>query len=104
MPTPLEQTPLGGRDIYLKREDIHERGAFKWRGALPALELYRASGAKAVVTVSTGGRSPALAARVRRELEKALSAEAMSVLERMQAGAADVRPRRGRSRALIGAD
>ena len=28
----------GGRPLLLKREDVHELGAFKWRGALPALE------------------------------------------------------------------
>ena len=39
--TPLEPAPPGlapGREVWLKREDFHELGAFKWRGALPALE------------------------------------------------------------------
>jgi len=38
--TPLEPAPPGivpGREVWLKREDVHEFGAFKWRGALPAL-------------------------------------------------------------------
>ena len=39
-PTPLETAPASlaqGRDVWLKREDQHELGAFKWRGALPAM-------------------------------------------------------------------
>ena len=53
LPTPLEEAPpelSGGRPLFLKREDVHELGAFKWRGALPSLEKYRAGGADAVVT------------------------------------------------------
>jgi threonine dehydratase len=50
-----------GRDVYLKREDVHELGAFKWRGALPALEAYRAAGAEGVVTASTGNHGAATA-------------------------------------------
>ena len=41
LPTPLEEAPAElseGRPLFLKREDVHELGAFKWRGALPALE------------------------------------------------------------------
>ena len=37
-PTPLEEAPpalAAGRRLLLKREDTHELGAFKWRGALP---------------------------------------------------------------------
>jgi threonine dehydratase len=63
-PTPLEQAPADlapGRRLYLKREDVHELGAFKWRGALPALEKYRAGGAAAVVTASTGNHGAATA-------------------------------------------
>ena len=62
--TPLEQAPpaLGdGRRLFLKREDLHELGAFKWRGALPTLEAYRAAGARAVVTASTGNHGAATA-------------------------------------------
>ncbi len=62
--TPLERAPsaLTSRDsVYLKREDIHELGAFKWRGALPALERYRCDGASGVVTASTGNHAAATA-------------------------------------------
>jgi threonine dehydratase len=63
-PTPLERAPssLGGwGPLYLKREDVHELGAFKWRGALPVLAAYRAGGADAVVTASTGNHGAATA-------------------------------------------
>ncbi len=62
--TPLEPAPPGlvpGRQVWLKREDVHELGAFKWRGALPALEGYRAAGATEVVTASTGNHGAATA-------------------------------------------
>ena len=64
LPTPLEEAPAslaGGRNLLLKREDLHELGAFKWRGALPALESFRARGAAAVVTASTGNHGAATA-------------------------------------------
>jgi threonine dehydratase len=64
LPTPLEEASAElseGRPLYLKREDVHELGAFKWRGALPALEQYRAGGADAVVTASTGNHGAATA-------------------------------------------
>jgi threonine dehydratase len=64
LPTPLEEAPpelSEGRRLFLKREDVHELGAFKWRGALPALEKYRADGAGAVVTASTGNHGAATA-------------------------------------------
>jgi threonine dehydratase len=63
-PTPLEEAPpalAGGRPLFLKREDAHELGAFKWRGALPALEAFRARGADGVVTASTGNHGAASA-------------------------------------------
>jgi threonine dehydratase len=60
-PTPLEETSLAGRQLLLKREDVHELGAFKWRGALPVLERYAADGAHAVVTASTGNHGAATA-------------------------------------------
>lgn len=63
-PTPLESAPAAltrGRDVYLKREDLHELGAFKWRGALPVLERLRESGASGVVTASTGNHGAATA-------------------------------------------
>jgi threonine dehydratase len=63
-PTPLEEAPPslgGGRPLFLKREDVHELGAFKWRGALPALEGFRDRGAEGVVTASTGNHGAASA-------------------------------------------
>jgi len=62
--TPLELAPdriSAGRRLYLKREDTHELGAFKWRGALPTLQHYLAAGATAVVTASTGNHGAATA-------------------------------------------
>ena len=62
--TPLEEAPpalAAGRRLLLKREDRHELGAFKWRGALPSLEAYRRLGASAVVTASTGNHGAATA-------------------------------------------
>ena len=64
LPTPLEEAPSslsGGRRLFLKREDVHELGAFKWRGALPALESFRGRGAEGVVTASTGNHGAASA-------------------------------------------
>lgn len=63
-PTPLETAPAGlgpGMRLLLKREDVHELGAFKWRGALPVLTAYRDGGADAVVTASTGNHGAATA-------------------------------------------
>jgi threonine dehydratase len=54
--TPLEPAPWDPR-ILLKREDVHDLGAFKWRGALAALERLRAD----VVTASTGNHAAATA-------------------------------------------
>jgi threonine dehydratase len=52
-------TPLGAdRGIWLKREDEHELGAFKWRGALATLERHRPD---VVVTASTGNHGAATA-------------------------------------------
>jgi threonine dehydratase len=64
LPTPLEEAPpalAGGRPLFLKREDLHELGAFKWRGALPALAAFRERGADGVVTASTGNHGAATA-------------------------------------------
>ena len=60
MSTPLEQASDG---IWLKREDVHELGSFKWRGALPTLEGY---GTDVVVTASTGNHGAATAWAARR--------------------------------------
>ena len=46
--TPLEPAPESlarERALMLKREDVHELGSFKWRGALPTLAAYRSAGA-----------------------------------------------------------
>jgi threonine dehydratase len=64
LPSPLERAPGGlceGLDLRLKREDLHELGAFKWRGALPTIAKYKESGASAVVTASTGNHGAAVA-------------------------------------------
>ncbi len=63
-PTPLEEAPgslAGVGRVFLKREDSHELGSFKWRGALPVLEGYLARGAKGVITASTGNHGAATA-------------------------------------------
>jgi threonine dehydratase len=62
--TPLEPAPpqlAPGRELWLKREDRHELGAFKWRGALPTLGEYSARGAETVVSASTGNHGAATA-------------------------------------------
>jgi threonine dehydratase len=62
--SPLEEAPpelAGGRTLLLKREDQHELGSFKWRGALPTVRGYREAGASAVVTASTGNHGAATA-------------------------------------------
>jgi threonine dehydratase len=64
LPTPLEEAPgalAGEGSLFLKREDVHELGAFKWRGAVPALEAFRSRGAAGVVTASTGNHGAATA-------------------------------------------
>jgi threonine dehydratase len=63
-PTPLDEAPpalAAGRRLLLKREDTHELGAFKWRGALPSLQGYRDGGASEVITASTGNHGAATA-------------------------------------------
>jgi threonine dehydratase len=62
--TPLERAPAAlhpGLQLYLKREDVHEIGAFKWRGALPVLRGYAERRATTVVTASTGNHGAATA-------------------------------------------
>jgi len=64
LPSPLERAPGGlceGLDLRLKREDLHELGAFKWRGALPTIAKFKERGASAVVTASTGNHGAAVA-------------------------------------------
>jgi threonine dehydratase len=59
--TPLEEAQLGGRRLLLKREDVHELGSFKWRGALPTLEAYKEKGVDTIITASTGNHGAATA-------------------------------------------
>jgi threonine dehydratase len=59
--TPLERSPWDP-EVWLKREDEHELGAFKWRGALAVLEQLRQD----VVTASTGNQGAAAAWAARR--------------------------------------
>jgi threonine dehydratase len=56
-------TPLADSGIWLRREDEHELGAFKWRGALAVLEAKRPH---IVVTASTGNHGAATAWAARR--------------------------------------
>ena len=63
-PTPLERAPTplaAGRDVWLKREDVHEIGSFKWRGALPVVREAAHGGSSAIVTASTGNHGAAVA-------------------------------------------
>jgi threonine dehydratase len=60
-PTPLEERELLGRRVLLKREDTHELGSFKWRGALPTLEEFKLNGVDTVITASTGNHGAATA-------------------------------------------
>jgi threonine dehydratase len=94
LPTPLEEAPpsLGGRALFLKREDTHELGAFKWRGALPALQGFRDRGADGVVTASTGNHGAASAWAAKRLGMRAVvfvpeqaSEEKLALLERLGA-------------------
>jgi threonine dehydratase len=60
-PTPLEEIELARRTLLLKREDTHELGSFKWRGALPTLEEFKRNGVDTVITASTGNHGAATA-------------------------------------------
>ena len=60
-PTALEEIELAGRTLRLKREDTHELGSFKWRGALPTLEEFKRNGVDTVITASTGNHGAATA-------------------------------------------
>ena len=60
----MDRATAFGRDVvYLKREDEHGLGAFKWRGATAVLEARRPH---AVVTASTGNHGAATAWAARR--------------------------------------
>ena len=76
--TPLERAPaalaaFAGRDhLWLKREDAHELGAFKWRAALPVVGALAQAGHAAVVTASTGNHGAATAWACRRHGVRAI--------------------------------
>jgi threonine dehydratase len=65
--TPLERAAdslaafAGHDELWLKREDIHELGMFKWRAALPVVRDLAAEGHGTVVTSSTGNHGAAVA-------------------------------------------
>jgi threonine dehydratase len=115
--TPLEEAPdslAPGRRVLLKREDVHELGAFKWRGALPALEAYRERGVEGVVTASTGNHGAATAWAARRTGLRAVvfvpeeaSRAKLALLERLGAelrpAGADVDEAKDHARAFAGA-
>jgi threonine dehydratase len=117
-PTPLEEAPAAlaaGRRLLLKREDLHELGAFKWRGALPSLKAYRERGADAVITASTGNHGAATAWAARRTGVRAVvvvpeqvSASKLALLERLGAevrlAGADVDEAKDHARALADRD
>jgi len=102
VPTPLEPAPaaLGHPRLFLKREDTHELGAFKWRGALPTLERYKAKGATTVVTASTGNHGAATAWAAQRLGLRAVvyapEGSSRAKLDRIEALGGDVR--------IVGAD
>lgn len=65
--TRLERAPTslaawaGHDDLWLKREDAHELGMFKWRAALPVVRELASEGHGTVVTSSTGNHGAAVA-------------------------------------------
>jgi threonine dehydratase len=93
--TPLEERVVNGRRILLKREDVHELGSFKWRGALPTLESYRRRGVETVITASTGNHGAATAWAAKRLGMRAVVFAAESAsrtkMEAMERLGADVR-------------
>jgi threonine dehydratase len=62
-------TPFGADGLWLKREDEHELGAFKWRGARAVLDARRPD---VVVTASTGNHGAATAWAARRAGARAI--------------------------------
>jgi threonine dehydratase len=82
-------TPLADSGIWLKREDEHELGAFKWRGALAVLEEKQPD---VVVTASTGNHGAATAWAAKRAGARAVvfvpveaSATKVALIERQGA-------------------
>jgi threonine dehydratase len=98
--TPLEEHVIAGRRLFLKREDTHELGSFKWRGALPTLEAYRQNGAETIITASTGNHGAATAWAAQqlgmRAVVFAAEGTSQTKLANMERLGADVR--------LVGAD
>ena len=86
-----------GDDVLLKREDVHELGAFKWRGALAVLERRRPA---IVVTASTGNHGAATAWAARRTGVRAV----VFVPERASATKAALIEEQGAELRRIGAD
>jgi threonine dehydratase len=61
-PTPLTRGSLAdGREVFLKREDLGPTGSFKWRGSLSACHEIADTGARGLVTASTGNHGAAVA-------------------------------------------
>jgi threonine dehydratase len=96
--TPLDRAPdalaefAGRHELWLKREDVHELGVFKWRSTLPVV---RRLGRDAVVTSSTGNHGAAVAWACKEEGVRAIvfvppgaSPPKLALLERL---GADVR-------------
>jgi threonine dehydratase len=100
IPTPLEDATILGRRLLLKREDSHELGSFKWRGALPTLEEYQRNGAETVITASTGNHGAATAWAAERLGMRAIvfasEGASRTKVEQIEGLGADVR--------LVGAD
>ena len=105
--TPLDPFRDG---IWLKREDEHQLGAFKWRGALATLELHKPD---VVVTASTGNHGAATAWAARRAGIRAIvfvpeqaSAAKLALIEQQGAElrhvGADVDEAKEAARALAG--
>ena len=98
--TPLQEADVLGRRVLLKREDTHELGSFKWRGALPTLEAYKRKGVDTIITASTGNHGAATAWAAERLGMKAIvfasAGASRTKVATMEALGADVR--------LVGAD
>jgi len=79
-------------DLWLKREDVHELGVFKWRSTLPVVRELVAEGHDAVVTSSTGNHGAAVAWACRPLVAKAIvfvpvgaNEQKLALLERLGA-------------------
>jgi threonine dehydratase len=92
--TPLDPFRDG---IWLKREDEHQLGAFKWRGALATLEARKPD---VVVTASTGNHGAATAWAARRAGTRAI----VFVPERASAAKLALIEQQGAELRYVGAD